>query len=121
MKSEVDNKINNSKTEALTMINMNSRFGFDNFNVLKYTSDFIGDKAIWFHFDENYLRIVGNDSTILDRNHKNEVIVYDMNITAKMKELETILKNHYDALMLLLEKHDMVDSNTGDGSNVTPQ
>ena len=33
---------------------------------------------------------------------------------------DAILKNHYDALMLLLEKHDMVDSNTGDGSNVTP-
>ena len=43
------------------------------------------------------------------------------NIKTKINEIETILKNHYDALMLLLEKHDMVDSNTGDGSNVTPQ
>ena len=43
------------------------------------------------------------------------------NIKTKINEIETILKNHYDALMLLLEKHDMVDTNTGDGSNVTPQ
>ena len=43
------------------------------------------------------------------------------NIKTKINEIETILKNHYDALMLLLEKHDMVDTNNSDGSNVTPQ
>ena len=34
---------------------------------------------------------------------------------------DAILKNHYDALILLLEKHDLVDTNTGDGSNVSTQ
>ena len=48
------------------------------------------------------------------------VIVKGTNILSKITEMETVLKNHYDALILLLEKHDMIDSNTGDGSSVTP-
>ena len=119
-KTEVDNKIDNSKTEALTMNTLNTKFGFNNFNILRYSSDFIGDKSIDFYFDEyNGLAILGNNGIILDRNDKNEVIVYDMNITAKINELENILQNHYQALMLLLEKHDMVDTNTNDGANIT--
>ena len=39
---------------------------------------------------------------------------------SKITEIENILKNHYDALLILCQKHGMVDSNTGDGSNVTP-
>ena len=34
---------------------------------------------------------------------------------------DAVLKNHYDVLMMLCEKHGMVDSNTGDGSNVSPK
>ena len=48
------------------------------------------------------------------------VIVKGTNVLSKITEMETVLKNHYDALILLLEKHDMIDSNTGDGSNVNP-
>ena len=33
---------------------------------------------------------------------------------------DAILKNHYDALLLLCQKHGMVDSNTNDGDKVTP-
>ena len=44
-----------------------------------------------------------------------------VDILAKITEMENILKNHYDALMVLCEKHGMIDSNTGDGSNVTPK
>ena len=40
---------------------------------------------------------------------------------SKITEIENILKNHYDALLILCQKHGMVDSNTGDGSNVTPK
>ena len=43
------------------------------------------------------------------------------NILSKITELENILKNHYDALLILCQKHGMVDSNTSDGSNVTPK
>ena len=49
-----------------------------------------------------------------------DLFVKDTNILSKITEMETILKNHYDALMVLCEKHGMVDSNTGDGSNVSP-
>lgn len=38
---------------------------------------------------------------------------------AKITELEAVLQNHYQALMLLLEKHDLVDTNTNDGANIT--
>ena len=38
-----------------------------------------------------------------------------------VSKTDAILKNHYDALILLLEKHDMIDSNVNDGSNVSPQ
>ena len=33
---------------------------------------------------------------------------------------DAILKNHYDALIMLLQQHDMVDTNPSDGSNVSP-
>ena len=34
---------------------------------------------------------------------------------------DAVLKNHYDALLMLCEKHGMVDSNTGDGDQVSPE
>ncbi len=42
-------------------------------------------------------------------------------ILAKINSMDAILKNHYDALLLLCQKHGMVDSNTTDGNNITPQ
>ena len=33
---------------------------------------------------------------------------------------DAVLKNHYDALLLLCQKHGMVDSNDSDGTNITP-
>ena len=49
-----------------------------------------------------------------------DLTVKGTNILSKLTEIENILKNHYDALLILCQKHGMVDSNTGDGSNVTP-
>lgn len=40
-------------------------------------------------------------------------------LQAKITQMEAVLQNHYQALILLLEKHDMVDTNTSDGSNIT--
>ena len=45
---------------------------------------------------------------------------YLAQINSKITELENVLQNHYQALMILCEKHDMVDTNTDDGSNITP-
>ena len=45
-------------------------------------------------------------------------------LTASLNEYITktdaILKNHYDALIELCEKHGMIDSNTSDGDQITP-
>ena len=50
----------------------------------------------------------------------NKLTVKNTDILAKITEIETILKNHYDALLVLCQKHGMIDSNTNDGSNITP-
>ena len=42
-------------------------------------------------------------------------------INEYIAKTDAVLKNHYDALLELCEKHGMVDSNTGDGSNVSPK
>jgi hypothetical protein len=66
--------------------------------------------------------IVDENATVRKNlNVKTSLTLNGWDVETKIKELETILQNHYQALMLLLEKHDMVDTNTGDGSNITPQ
>jgi hypothetical protein len=50
-----------------------------------------------------------------------DLSVKGTDILAKITEMENILKNHYDALLMLCQKHGMVDSNTGDGDQITPQ
>ena len=49
-----------------------------------------------------------------------DLTIKGTNILTKISEIESILKNHYDALIELCEKHGMVDSNTGDGANISP-
>ena len=41
-------------------------------------------------------------------------------VTEYMAKTDAIIKNHYDALLILCEKHGMIDSNTGDGDHITP-
>ena len=41
-------------------------------------------------------------------------------ISAYIAKTDAVLKNHYDALLALCEKHGMVDSNTGDGDKISP-
>ena len=68
---------------------------------------------------------LGRELKLLDTNGNTEIpgnlTVKGTNILSKITELENILKNHYDALLILCQKHGMVDSNTSDGSNVTPK
>ena len=54
------------------------------------------------------LYFTGAESTsakVIQSNHKETKIT---DIKTKIDEIEAILKNHYDALILLLEKHDLV-------------
>ena len=41
-------------------------------------------------------------------------------INSYIEKTDAVLKNHYDALLLLCQKHGMVDSNTNDGDNISP-
>lgn len=41
-------------------------------------------------------------------------------LLSKIPEMEAVLQNHYQALMLMLRQHDMVDTDDTDGSNITP-
>ena len=41
-------------------------------------------------------------------------------INSYIEKTDAVLKNHYDALLLLCQKHGMVDSNTNDGENISP-
>ena len=66
----------------------------------------------------NAYSIKNNSDVIADLNRFIEERINEL--YKHKSETEAILKNHYDALMILCEKHGMVDSNTGDGSNVSP-
>ena len=80
----------------------------------------------------NDLNISGINDKVLEHDGKiqtNSVNITDnlgkINaLTASLNEYITktdaILKNHYDALIELCDKHGMIDSNTGDGDQITP-
>ena len=42
-------------------------------------------------------------------------------VTEYMAKTDAVMKNHYDALLALCEKHGMVDSNTADGDKITAE
>ena len=42
-------------------------------------------------------------------------------INEYISKTDAVLKNHYDALIILCQKHGMVDSNGNDGSSISPQ
>ena len=42
-------------------------------------------------------------------------------INTYIAKTDAIIKNHYDALLILCQKHGMVDKNTEDGNNITPE
>ena len=42
-------------------------------------------------------------------------------VNTYIAKTDAVLKNHYDALLMLCQKHGMVDGDTNDGDKVTPQ
>ena len=70
----------------------------------------------------NSAKITAVQNALNEHSHSDyATVVETADLKTKITEMEAVLQNHYDALMLLLDKHDMVDSNPGDGSSVTPQ
>ena len=54
-------------------------------------------------------------------NVKESLTLNGWDVETKIKEIEAILKNHYDALLTVCEKLGMIDNNTSDGDKITPQ
>ena len=105
--------INDINTIANTI---NEHDGLIRANSVDITAESARITAVQDALNNHTHESIDNDLTV-----NGNVIVKGTNILSKITEMETILKNHYDALMVLCEKHGMVDSNTGDGSNVTPK
>ena len=48
------------------------------------------------------------------------VAAQEAKITEYIAKTDAVLKNHYDALVMLCRQHELIDSNTGDGDKITP-
>ena len=79
------------------------------------------DYSIRIYCEGNTLKCLGSNYTSANLNIGGTLTVNNTDILAKINNMDAILKNHYDALLLLCQKHGMVDSNTTDGNNITPQ
>ena len=51
----------------------------------------------------------------------NELRAVNDTFAEYISKTDAVLKNHYDALLMLCEKHGMVDSNITDTPNLTPK
>ena len=51
---------------------------------------------------------------------KTKIASIESIVNSYIAKTDSVLKNHYDALLMLCEKHGMVDSNTTDTPNLTP-
>lgn len=80
-------------------------------------NSYIALTAADLHFMSNKLWFFGTECNM----PSTKLLVQNVDILAKINELETILQNHYQALKILCEKHEMIDSNANDGSNITPE
>ena len=67
-------------------------------------------------------KLTVNGATTLkgDVTMNNNLTVSGTNILTKISEIETILKNHYDAILLLCQKHGMIDGDGDEGNNISP-
>ena len=64
-----------------------------------------------------FCETVTMDSDLIVRNEN--VMAKIAALQTKITEMEAVLQNHYQALVLLLEKHEMIDMDTSDGANIT--
>ena len=61
------------------------------------------------------------NTTAVLSNHDERISENLAKINEYITKTDAVLKNHYDVLLELCEKHGMVDANTGDGDKLTPQ
>jgi hypothetical protein len=53
--------------------------------------------------------------------HETKINSVSDNLNEYIAKTDAILKNHYEALLLLCEKHGMIDSDGTDGDKVSPE
>ena len=95
-----------------TMANNNQPYGWLGLN---------GKGILSVNHDTGLNQFYENMTFNKDVNVQGKLTAQGVDINAKISEIETILKNHYDALLLLCQKHGMVDGNSTDGDKITPQ
>ena len=121
--NEVETSINNQLSsqsivldnhyEALNAVQNATQTNASNISVLDTKVENIENQL-----DDVTIIVNNNTSNISSSNTKINNI--ETLINRYIAETDAVLKNHYEAILLLCEKHRMVDSNTNDGDKVTP-
>ena len=106
--------------EAPKVLSMEIANRFDVEGYTFYVDDASGDLMITLNdlLIGSYSKAAGKWSWESDNSAVNAV---DAKINEYIAKTDAILKNHYDALLLLCEKHGMVDGDGDAGNNITPE
>ena len=106
--------------EAPKVLSMEIANRFDVEGYVFYVDDASGDLMITLNdlLIGSYSKAAGKWSWESDNSAVNAV---DAKINEYIAKTDAILKNHYDALLLLCEKHGMIDGDGDAGNNITPK
>ena len=70
---------------------------------------------------KNNINSVVNDLYTIAVPASQKAIALEESFNNYVAKTDVIIKNHYEALLILCQKHGMVDGNTADGDKVTPE
>ena len=106
--------------EAPKVLSLEIANKFDVEGYMLYVDDASGDLMITLNelLIGSYSKAAGKWSWESDNSAINSV---DAKINEYIAKTDAVLKNHYDALLLLCEKHGMVDGDGDGASNISPQ
>ena len=106
--------------EAPKVLSIEIANKFDVEGYMLYVDDKSGDLMITLNelLIGSYSKAAGKWSWESDNSAVNAV---DAKINEYIAKTDAVLKNHYDALLLLCEKHGMVDGDGDAGNNISPQ
>ena len=105
--------------EAPKVLSIEIANKFDVEGYMLFVDDKSGDLMITLNelLIGSYSKAAGKWSWESDNSAVNAV---DTKINEYIAKTDAVLKNHYDALLLLCEKHGMVDGDGDAGNNITP-
>ena len=129
--NEVETSINNQLSsqsivldnhyEALNAVQNATQTNASNISVLDTKVENIENQLddVTIIVNNNTSNISSNNTKI--NNNTTKINNIETLINKYIAETDAVLKNHYEAILLLCEKHRMVDSNTNDTPNLTPK